>query len=41
MKLNKNHIEMRIAKLSTKPVENDKLIKKWKRYLRRAEAQKN
>lgn len=41
MKLNKNHIEMRIAKLSNKPVENDKLIKKWKRYLRRAESQEN
>lgn len=41
MKLNKNHIEMRIAKLSAKPVENDKLIKKWNRYLRRAEAQEN
>lgn len=41
MKLNKNHIEMRIAKLSNKPVENDKLIKKWNRYLRRAEAQEN
>ena len=41
MKLNKNHIEMRIAKLSNKPVENDKLIKKWNRYLRKAEAQEN
>lgn len=41
MKLNKNHIEMRIAKLSNKPVENDKLIKKWKRYLQRAESQEN
>lgn len=41
MKLNKNHIEMRIDKLSNKPIENDKLIKKWKRYLRRAEAKEN
>ena len=37
MKLNKAHIETRIAKLQTNPVENAKLIKKWERYLRRAE----
>jgi len=28
-------VENRIAKLSTNPVENEKLIKKWKRLLRR------
>lgn len=37
MKLNKAYIETRIAKLQTNPVENAKLIKKWERYLRRAE----
>lgn len=37
MKLNKNHIETRIAKLKVNPVENAKLIKKWERYLRRVE----
>ena len=31
-------IENRIAKLSTNPVENTKLIKKWQRILRRAKA---
>lgn len=36
MTFNKQKIENRIAKLKTKPVENEKLIKKWQRYLRRA-----
>lgn len=31
---NKLYIENRIAKLETKPVENAKLIRKWKRILR-------
>lgn len=35
MKLNKNSIETRIAKLKTNPVENARLIKKWERLLRR------
>lgn len=30
-------VENRIAKLSTNPVENEKLIKKWKRLLRKME----
>lgn len=30
------HAEVRIAKLSAKPVENAKLIKKWERKLRKA-----
>lgn len=33
--MNKLRIENRIAKLSTNPVQNAKLIKKWKRALRR------
>ena len=37
MKLDKNYIELRLAKLRTKPTENAKLIRKWERYLRRAE----
>lgn len=37
MKLDKNYIELRLAKLRTNPVENAKLIRKWERYLRRAE----
>jgi hypothetical protein len=28
-------VENRIAKLSTNPVENEKIIKKWKRLLRK------
>ena len=36
MKFDKTRVENRIAKLKTKPVENEKLIKKWQRYLRRA-----
>lgn len=31
------HIENRIAKLKTNPVENAKLIKKWERKLRKLE----
>ena len=37
MKLDKNYIELRLAKLRTKPIENARLIRKWERYLRRAE----
>jgi hypothetical protein len=37
MILNKSRIETRLAKLRTNPVENARLIKKWERYLRRAE----
>lgn len=33
----KSYIEVRIAKLQNKPVENAKLIKKWQRLLRKAE----
>jgi hypothetical protein len=35
MKLNKNYIEIRIAKLKMEPVRNANLIRKWERYLRR------
>lgn len=38
MKYTKSYIETRIAKLSANPVENVRLINKWKRMLRRAEA---
>ena len=38
MRYTKSYIESRIAKLSTNPVENARLINKWKRMLRRAEA---
>lgn len=37
MKLNKLVIENRINKLKCNPVENANLIRKWERYLRRAE----
>lgn len=37
MNLNKLYIENRINKLRNNPVENEKIIKKWLRYLRRAE----
>ena len=37
MKYSKSYIETRISKLEAKPIENAKLIKKWKRLLRRAE----
>lgn len=37
MKFNKQRIENRIAKLKTSPVENANLIRKWERYLRRAQ----
>lgn len=33
--LTRLHIENRISKLSQNPVENARLIKKWKRMLRR------
>ena len=39
MKLDKSYIELRLAKLRNKLVENAKLIKKWERYLRRVEAE--
>jgi hypothetical protein len=39
MKLDKSYIELRLAKLRNKSVENAKLIKKWERYLRRVEAE--
>ena len=35
MKYSKSYIENRIAKLSNNPVENARLINKWKRLLRR------
>lgn len=35
--MTKLHIENRIAKLKTNPVENANLIKKWERMLRRIE----
>lgn len=35
--MTKLHIENRIAKLKTNPVENANLIKKWERLLRRVE----
>ena len=38
MKYSKSYIEMRIRKLETNPVENAKLINKWKRILRKAES---
>lgn len=37
MRYSKSYIEMRISKLEGNPVENAKLINKWKRMLRRAE----
>ena len=39
MKYTKSYIEMRIQSLEKNPVENAKLIKKWKRLLRRVEAE--
>lgn len=36
MKRDKLYIEMRLAALKRKPIENAKLIKKWERLLRRA-----
>ena len=38
MKHTKTQIENRIASLKRNPVENAKLIKKWERHLRRANA---
>ena len=38
MKYSKSYIEQRIRKLETNPVENAKLIKKWQRMFRKAEA---
>ena len=37
MKYSKFYIEMRIHKLEGNPVENARLINKWKRMLRRVE----
>lgn len=34
-KVTNEHIENRIARLSQKPVENARLIKKWKRIQRK------
>lgn len=34
----KSYIEMRIAKLQSKPVENANLIRKWQRMLRKVNA---
>lgn len=39
--MNKLHIENRIAKLNTNPVENARLIKKWERMLRRVTKSEN
>lgn len=33
MRKTKQEIELRIQKLSIKPVENEKIIKKWQRIL--------
>ena len=41
MTLNTSKIEMRLAKLRTNPLINARLIKKWERILRRAQAMKN
>ena len=38
MRYTKSYIEMRIKSLERNPVENANLIRKWKRLLRRAEA---
>lgn len=38
MKYSKSYIEMRIRKLEANPVENAKLINKWKRMLRKVES---
>ena len=35
--MTKLHVENRIARLKRNPVENDKLIKKWERLLRKIE----
>lgn len=37
MDMKKMDIETRIASLKTKPVQNEKLIKKWERKLRQWE----
>lgn len=39
MRYTKSYIEMRIKSLEKNPVENAKIIKKWKRLLRRSEAE--
>lgn len=39
MRYTKSYIEMRIKHLERKSVENAKLIKKWKRLLRRSESE--
>lgn len=36
-KYTKEQIELRIKKLMNKPIENEKLIKKWQRMLRTIE----
>lgn len=36
-KYTKEQIELRIKKLTNKPIENEKLIKKWQRMLRTIE----
>jgi hypothetical protein len=41
MKLDKNYIELRLAKLRNDPTLNARLIKKWERYLRRANGESN
>lgn len=35
MRYTKEHIENRIKKLENNPVENENLIRKWKRILRK------
>lgn len=35
MRYTKEHIELRIKKLETNPVENENLIRKWKRLLQK------
>lgn len=37
MKYNRMHVENRIAKLKTNPIENASLIRKWERILRKCE----
>lgn len=41
MRYTVEQIEVRLARLRTNPVENAKLIKKWLRMLRRANAEEN
>ena len=37
MRYTKEYIELRIKKLETNPVENENLIRKWKRLLRKVD----